>query len=233
MFFPSKACCFNRERAESIGAVGLEAFLEQVALVSDVDNLEEQPEAVTLITLHQAKGLEFPVVFIVGLEEGVFPHRRSFDDPAQMEEERRLAYVGITRAKERLYLSRAFRRNLMGSRTPNPASRFLRDIPPHLLDASPSSGGAPAGAAAAVRQPSLAGARTHQERLPQTSVSRAGQPEPYFKAGEHVIHQQFGEGIVVSCEADRHDQVVTVAFKGGLGIKRLMLSYAPLERVPS
>ncbi|MBI4498657.1 MAG: UvrD-helicase domain-containing protein, partial [Chloroflexi bacterium] len=109
----------------------LTTFLEEVALVADVDSLDDQADAVVLITLHAAKGLEFPVVFIVGMEDGLFPHLRSLDDPNQMEEERRLCYVGITRAKERLYLVRAFRRNLMGNSVPNPPSRFLKDIPAH------------------------------------------------------------------------------------------------------
>ncbi|OGO51531.1 MAG: hypothetical protein A2148_01235, partial [Chloroflexi bacterium RBG_16_68_14] len=116
----------------------LPQLLEDVALVSDTDEYDERPDAVTLITLHAAKGLEFPVVFIVGMEEGVLPHMRSFDDPAQLEEERRLCYVGITRAKERLYLVRAFRRHLMGASLHNPPSRFLKDLPPHLIAGRPA-----------------------------------------------------------------------------------------------
>ncbi len=108
-------------------------FLEDVALMSDADEYDERQDAVTLITLHAAKGLEFPVVMIAGMEEGILPHIRSFDDPAQMEEERRLAYVGVTRAKDRLYLLRAFRRALMGQGGHNPPSRFLKDLPPELV----------------------------------------------------------------------------------------------------
>ena len=116
-------------------ASALSTFLEDVALVADTDEYDEKVDAVTLITLHAAKGLEFPVVFIVGMEEGILPHIRSYDDPAQMEEERRLCYVGITRCKERLYLLRAFRRHYMGLSTHNPASRFLKDIPAELVAA--------------------------------------------------------------------------------------------------
>ena len=112
---------------------GLAAFLEGVTLVSDVDGLDETVDVVTLITLHQAKGLEFPVVFIVGMEDGILPHFRSFDAPEQLEEERRLCYVGITRAKKRVYLVRAFRRSLMGRSMVNSPSRFLEDIPRHLI----------------------------------------------------------------------------------------------------
>ena len=111
----------------------LAAFLESVALVSDVDGYDEKLDRVTLITLHQAKGLEFPVVLIVGVEEKLLPHMRSMDDPDQLEEERRLFYVGITRAKKRLYLLHAFRRSFMGQSTVNPPSRFLEDIPKHLI----------------------------------------------------------------------------------------------------
>ena len=110
-------------------------FLEDVALMSDTDEYDEKVDAVTLITLHAAKGLEFPVVFITGMEEGLLPHIRSFDDPAQMEEERRLAYVGVTRAKDRLYLLRAFRRALHGAGRPQPAVALPADIPPELLRA--------------------------------------------------------------------------------------------------
>ena len=109
------------------------AFLEKVSLVAEIDELDEKADAVTLITLHQAKGLEFPVVFIVGMEEGILPHRRSFGDPGEMEEERRLCYVGVTRAQKRLFLSYSRRRSLFGSSTANQPSRFLENIPPHLV----------------------------------------------------------------------------------------------------
>ena len=208
---------------------GLESFLENAALVSDVDNLEEQSPSVTLITLHQAKGLEFPVVFIVGMEEGVFPHIRSFDDPAQMEEERRLAYVGITRAKERLYLLRAFRRNIMGTRMPNPPSRFLKDIPAHLLVATQRAT-AEAGAQTPTRDKGPTATRVAVGTAPSRQPDEGHKEPPLFGVGEHVRHKQFGEGIVVSCEPERQDQVVTVAFKGPAGVKRLLLSYAPLEK---
>lgn len=239
---------------------GLDQFLDNISLVSDVDNIEETLDAVTLITLHQAKGLEFPFVFMVGMEEGVIPHSRSLDDPNQMEEERRLAYVGVTRARERLYLLRAYRRNNFGSRMPNPPSRFLKDIPAKLV-VQPARAGAANPAQARFRmggggdgsgrstgtwgnEPRSWGegaanrdAQPAPMRLPVNtgrSEPPPGPPKdaaPAFKAGEHVKHPQFGEGIVVSCEPDRTDQVVTVAFKGGAGVKRLLLSFAPLEKV--
>jgi len=132
----------------------LAAFLEKVSLVSDIDELDEKPDAVTLITLHQAKGLEFPAVFIVGMEEGILPHRRSFDDPEEMEEERRLCYVGITRAKKRLYLLRSYRRSLFGGSTANPPSRFLQDISPHLISPRGLWEESPTPVASAYSQPS-------------------------------------------------------------------------------
>jgi DNA helicase-2/ATP-dependent DNA helicase PcrA len=194
----------------------LPQFLEGVALVSDVDEYDERADAVTLITLHAAKGLEFPAVFIVGLEEGVLPHMRSFDDPQQLEEERRLCYVGITRAKERLYLVRSFRRRLMGSSQHNPPSRFLRDLPEHLVAARQGA------------QEDAAGLRgPHRRRAAAPAVPS----DAVFAAGDRVRHQRFGEGIVVSCTVTPDDQEVTVAFKGQAGIKKLLLSYAPLEPV--
>ncbi len=204
----------------------LPQFLEDVALVSDVDQYDEHVDAVTLITLHAAKGLEFPVVFMVGMEEGVLPHMRSFDDPDQLEEERRLCYVGITRAKERLYLLRAFRRHLMGSSQHNPASRFLKDLPAELIAGRHKVQDEEADIRE--RGPSLA-------RLRHDGASN-GEPKPIpsdalFAAGDHVSHERFGEGIVVSCTVTPSDQEVTVAFKGDVGVKKLLLSYAPLEKV--
>jgi DNA helicase-2/ATP-dependent DNA helicase PcrA len=189
---------------------GISSFLERVALVSDVDSLDEKVDAVTLITVHAAKGLEFPVVFIVGMEEGLLPHAKSFDDPDQMEEERRLCYVGITRAKERVYLVRAFRRSSLGSSMVNPPSRFLLDIPPGL-----------------VMPPTR---DLHQTRAVPVAPSPS-RTELSLNAGDHVRHAKFGEGIVINCLAAKDDREVTVAFKGEAGLKRLLLSLAPLERV--
>ncbi len=193
---------------------GLLSFLEGVALVTDVDSYDEKVDAVTLITLHAAKGLEFPVVFIVGMEEGLLPHRRSFEEADQMEEERRLCYVGITRAKQRVYLVRTFRRSSMGSTSLNLPSRFLMDIPPHLVTAPGD-------------------VDRDIEAKPTTKKSSAPPPPPKgaLSAGDHVSHTKFGEGIVVSCSLVDDDQEVTVAFKGDAGLKRLLLSLAPMEKV--
>jgi DNA helicase-2/ATP-dependent DNA helicase PcrA len=186
----------------------LVAFLERVPLVSDVDGFDESAAAATLITLHQAKGLEFPVVFIVGMEESILPHFRSFDDPGQMEEERRLCYVGVTRAKQRVYLVRAFRRSLMGSSTVNGPSRFLQDIPSHLISGGDLWMGEDGQIAEAM--------------YPRDKASNSPQVVPELNAGDHVHHAQFGNGVVVSCRV--------VAFNGA-GVKKLLLSFAKLEKV--
>lgn len=189
---------------------GLSSFLEGVTLVSDVDSYDEKVDAVTLITLHAAKGLEFPVVFIAGMEDGLLPHRKSFDDQDQMEEERRLCYVGITRAKEQVYLVRAFRRGYQGSGEPTLPSRFLLDIPAHLV-ATPS--------------------QYAWERRQRVVSVLSPTPKAAFKTGDHVRHTVFGDGIVINCLPIKDDQEVTVAFKGKAGFKRLLLSLAPLERI--
>ena len=193
---------------------GLTLLLERLALVSDIDNWDEQTDALTLITLHQAKGLEFPVVFITGMEEGLLPHSRSMDTTEELEEERRLCYVGITRAQERLYLLRSFRRGMMGSSGPTLPSRFLREVPAELVSyVSPER----------ERKVNLGmwGSTVEKEPAPVN---------PGLKAGDKVRHTIFGEGIVVSCVPSGEDHEVTVAFKGSAGVKRLLYSFARLEK---
>ncbi len=193
----------------------LTAFLEGVALVSDVDGLDETASAATLITLHQAKGLEFPVVFIVGMEDGILPHFRSFDDSDQMEEERRLCYVGITRAQEKVYLVRAFRRNLMGRSMVSEPSRFLGDIPRHLVAGSEWRDDA------------------ESQIIPSiyswNKPTAAASSDAELQAGDHVRHGEFGNGVVVSCQTVKDDAEVVVAFNGS--VKKLLLSFANLEKV--
>jgi DNA helicase-2/ATP-dependent DNA helicase PcrA len=195
----------------------LAAFLNDVALVADVDEVEGGASAVTLITLHNAKGLEFPVVFMVGMEEGVLPHMRSFDDPRQMEEERRLAYVGITRAEDLLYLTRAYRRFTFGTSLSNPASRFLADIPKDVVrpwGATPGSGSPrPAGYAQAVAI------------APPAEEFRPAEAE--FEAGQRVRHAKFGNGVVLGATVNGGDVEYQVAFDEA-GTKRLLASYARL-----
>ncbi len=195
----------------------LALFLEKVSLVSDIDELDEKADAVTLITLHQAKGLEFPVVFIVGLEEGILPHRKSVDDPEQMEEERRLCYVGITRAKKRLYLLRSYRRSLFGGSTANPPSRFLRDISPHLISPRALCEDSPT--------PVASGDLGQDFRPSPRSLSVLA-----LKVGDHVHHSKFGPGIVMNCLPAKDDQELTVVFEAA-GVKKLLASLAPLEKI--
>jgi ATP-dependent DNA helicase UvrD/PcrA len=196
---------------------GLSGFLEQVALVSEQDEYDQEASAVTLMTLHNAKGLEFPVVFIVGLEDGVFPHYRSMGDSAELEEERRLAYVGITRARERLYLCHAWSRSLFGQTSYNPPSRFLSEIPADLLrsieEEEPES--------------AVIGGRTSSIR----EAVMSGRPQPVeVSAGDTVLHDKWGEGVVLAVSGSGTDAEATVIFEDA-GEKRLLLAYAPLKRV--
>ncbi|MGH2628002.1 MAG: ATP-dependent helicase [Anaerolineales bacterium] len=192
---------------------GLAGFLEQVALVSDQDTLTESVDAPTLLTLHAAKGLEFPVVFLVGLDEGILPHQRSFDDSEAMAEERRLFYVGITRAKDRLYLVRAFRRRSFGTSGVTDPSRFLDDVPADVLEGSltPSHD----------RQEAIFRRQTRWDPAPAVV-------EAHFRAGMRVVHPTFGEGVVMEARLERDDEEVTVAFPG-MGVKRLAASLAGLR----
>jgi len=192
--------------------ISLEAFLENVSLASEQDDLREDKDAVTLITLHAAKGLEYRAVFIAGVEEGLCPHGRSSDDPKQLEEERRLFYVGMTRAKERLYLVHAFRRNLYGGSLPSTPSRFLADIPEELVKGRE----APPAATAPSAPP------------PRPSANGAG--EPAFQPGDRVRHPVFGEGLVVSSKPSGDDEEVSVVF-ADVGVKRLSLAFAHLEKL--
>lgn len=200
----------------------LATFLEEVALVADVEDPgADVPDAVTLTTLHAAKGLEYPVVFMPGMEEGLLPHLRALDDPLQMEEERRVCYVGMTRARERLYFSHAARRFHFGATRNNPPSRFISDLPAASVE---SISGNARRSHASGRERRAAFARKQVERVePQPDI-------PTYTAGERVAHAKFGIGRVVSCEPAGTDQRVTVAFEEQ-GLKRLLASLAPLERM--
>ncbi|MCB0175820.1 MAG: UvrD-helicase domain-containing protein [Anaerolineae bacterium] len=209
----------------------LALFLENVALVSDVDALGEEGSAPALLTLHTAKGLEFPVVFMVGMEENIFPHSRSLQDPEQMEEERRLAYVGITRAKDRLYLTRAFRRTTYGFEEPTAPSRFLDDIPPELVDQNGprSSRGYPTGGGRFTDRREARQVSSRWDRPAARPAPSAGQT-PAFKTGDRVYHGKFGEGTVIAVELTGSDEYVQVAFPNQ-GIKKLATSIAKLEKL--
>ena len=195
----------------------LATFLEKVSLVSDIDELDEKGDATTLITLHQAKGLEFPVVFIVGMEEGLLPHRRSLEDPDELEEERRLCYVGVTRAQQRVYLLHTYRRSLFGGNSATRRSRFLEDIPPQLIT-----------------RKGLWEEEKEEEFTPVTALYSKPAPRPLstlkLEVGDRVHHKIFGDGVVINCSPNKDDQEITVAFTTA-GVKRLLLSLAPLEKI--
>ena len=212
-----------RRLAAEFQETGLEAFLEQVALVSDQDTLVERSNVPTLLTLHAAKGLEFPVVFIVGLNDGTLPHSRSFDDPDAMQEERRLLYVGITRAKDQLYLVYAQNRSLYGYSEPIEPSRYLEDVPAHLLDDSqPARSG---------RIPSRIPYRDERWQASRPQAAKAAQKavtQPRFHAGQHVNHNVWGEGMVLNSRIQDDDEIVDIFFEQ-VGLKRVSASLAKLE----
>ncbi|HBV96655.1 MAG: ATP-dependent DNA helicase PcrA [Peptococcaceae bacterium BICA1-7] len=210
----------------------LTEFLGGIALVADVDSFREESDQVALITLHSAKGLEFPVVFLIGMEEGVFPHSRSLDQPSEMYEERRLAYVGITRAKQIIYLTRCWQRTLYGSTKFNAPSRFLEEIPRHLTvpeDPMDTEDGA-AGRQAAKPQ-SMPGSG---HPLITTGASmwkgKESRPVQNFDEGEAVRHSKWGVGTVLSVKGSGESAEIKIEFPG-FGTKTLMARYAPLEKV--
>ncbi len=197
----------------------LAAFLERVALVADADSIPDNDEGmVTLMTLHTAKGLEFPVVFLTGLEDGVFPHLRAMSDPAELAEERRLAYVGITRARERLYLSRALMRSSFGQPNANPASRFLDEVPATLVDwkRSEPDRAAPVGRFGFGRR-SVASDRGSW-KVPERTLT----PSLHLEVGDRVNHDKYGLGTVVASDGAGARATVTIDF-GSAGTVRLML----------
>jgi DNA helicase-2/ATP-dependent DNA helicase PcrA len=203
-----------REAAFEFNEIGLTTFLEHIALVSDQDTLTEELNAPTMLTLHAAKGLEFPVVFIVGLDEGLLPHQRSFDDPEAMAEERRLFYVGITRAQNRLYLVRAFRRRQAGTSLMSDPSSFLEDIPPDLVQGN-------------LTISSTWDQLSYQRQTTWEPPTRTPQKSRY-QPGMQVRHPRFGEGVVLQTLIERGDEEVTVEFADG-ETKHLLASMAHLE----
>ncbi|ONH32128.1 DNA helicase PcrA [Pseudofrankia asymbiotica] len=230
-----------REYVQRFPEGTLAGFLEQVSLVADADQVPSDDGSdgvVTLMTLHSAKGLEFPVVFLTGLEDGIFPHMRTLGDPTQMEEERRLAYVGITRARQRLYVTRSLVRSAWGQPAYNPPSRFLTEVPEHLLDwrrlapapSSPSGGfgggfggtGRGSGGSAGAGSGSPAG---------QARSRPASRPIIQLSAGDRVTHDVFGLGVVIATSGVAESSQAKVDFGAGTGTKDLLLRYAPLTKL--
>src|SRR2546428_4762870 len=192
-----------KEFEDVTGEESLEAFLQHLALVTDLETRHAKVALATLMTLHSAKGLEFAVVFLAGLEEGLFPNARALEEAEGLEEERRLCYVGMTRAKQRLYLSYARSRTIFGSTMPGVPSRFLEEVPAELLT-------------------------KHAPAPPTVAWTEEERGVPSFAVGDHVRHASFGEGRVLGVEGEGLRGVVTVQF--AQGVKRLALGYAPLER---
>jgi DNA helicase-2/ATP-dependent DNA helicase PcrA len=261
--------------AELVGAArdygSVDEFLEQISLVADTDELDDDDSSVILMTLHSAKGLEFPVVFLIGLEDGVFPHLRAIGEPDELEEERRLAYVGITRARERLYLTHAWARTLYGGTQYNPPSRFLDEIPDALVQSvegnrrasrrssgsrygsgsggygsgSGSGGGSYGGDGWGTRRRRAedddwsgsvigGGGRSHRDdvidaALKPTRPAPSGADALDLRVGDDVHHAKFGDGVITAIEGtgDKAEAVVQFA---GVGEKRLLLAWAPLEK---
>ncbi|MBD1382376.1 DNA helicase PcrA [Metabacillus arenae] len=208
----------------------LVAFLTDLALVADIDKLDEEEEeapkdSVVLMTLHSAKGLEFPVVFLIGLEEGVFPHSRSLMEEAEMEEERRLAYVGITRAEQELFLTNAQMRTLYGRTSMNPESRFIREIPEELVEPVHEQQNR-------MNTPFGSNLRKQERRAP---VSRpvpntTGGDDLQWAVGNKAIHKKWGTGTVVSVKGDGEGTELDIAFPSPVGIKRLLAKFAPIQK---
>jgi ATP-dependent DNA helicase UvrD/PcrA len=210
-----------REYDSQSSSGSLADFLEQVALVADADQIpdgEDHGGLVTLMTLHTAKGLEFPVVFLTGLEENVFPHERSSGDERELAEERRLAYVGITRAEQRLYLTRAVTRTWFGRPGYHKQSRFLNEIPENLIE---------------WRRDATAAAPPASERMARRPGVQAlgNRPVPSLSPGDRVNHDSYGLGTVLSVEGRGDDPEAKIDFGGDYGIKHLVLRYAPLEKL--
>ncbi|MBB3130952.1 DNA helicase-2/ATP-dependent DNA helicase PcrA [Paenibacillus rhizosphaerae] len=243
----------------------LVAFLTDLALIADIDSMndneEDRSDAVVLMTMHSAKGLEFPVVFIIGMEEGVFPHSRAFQDNEELEEERRLAYVGITRAEQQLFLSCAQMRTLFGRTTANPPSRFLDEIPEELKEDTVvardryrrggniggsyggrgfGSGGSNFGRSAAPSSQSGSTATSvgRESRVTVTTSTPAKMAAvgstsdlTALKAGDKVSHGKWGTGTVVSVKGSGNDTELQIAFPAPVGVKRLLAGFAPITKV--
>ena len=190
---------------ERTGSVSLEDFLEEISLIADISEHRDDSDAVTLMTMHSAKGLEFKVVFLVGMEDGIFPHQNAFFESQGLEEERRLCYVAITRAKERLYISNAKRRMLYGKDVVNPPSRFIKEIDEDLLEVENKN--------------MFEGEKIDKKKYYSDDVVD-------YKDGDIINHDVYGKGVVVSINGD----IITVAFNKKYGIKKLLKNYKGITK---
>lgn len=220
------------ESSEDKSLVG---FLTDLALVADIDKLEddgEESDAVVLMTLHSAKGLEFPVVFLIGLEEGVFPHSRSLMEEAEMEEERRLMYVGVTRAEEQLFITNAQMRTLYGRTSMNPPSRFIKEIPVDLLEGmEPVRKSSSVGSSSSFSGKTRQQPQTQRKAVVRPATTLTGGDENSWKVGDKAEHGKWGIGTVVSVKGNGEGTELDIAFPSPIGVKRLLAKFAPIKQV--
>jgi DNA helicase II / ATP-dependent DNA helicase PcrA len=212
-----------------VGLDRAQAFLEAISLVTDLDENDPDASSVTLMTLHSAKGLEYPVVFLIGLEDGVFPHVRSLGDPDELEEERRLCYVGLTRAQERLYLCHAWSRMMFGATDYRPPSRFLDEIPAELVQSLGDEERGARGRGLGAHREAVVAAAMRREASQSPSGAR-GAEELGLRIGDDVRHEKFGEGVIVDIAGLGDKAEARVQFRD-VGEKTLLLSWAPLQRI--
>ncbi|HEX2054274.1 MAG TPA: 3'-5' exonuclease, partial [Actinomycetota bacterium] len=213
----------------------LEDFLAQTSLVSEQDEYDEEESTVTLMTLHNAKGLEFPIVFLTGMEEGVFPHMRSLTEPDELEEERRLAYVGITRARQRLYLTHAWSRSLWGGVNYNPPSRFLKEIPDELIKRmgeKPRRSSGSSGFSGSSHSGGNGYGNRFSRPIPTTSVRYPDMERATagWRVGQEVSHTRWGNGVITALAGSGEKAEAKIWFSD-VGEKTLLLAYAPIKAV--
>lgn len=224
--------------AEDDESLPINDFLSEVTLLSDQDDIEDDGNQVTLMTLHAAKGLEFPVVFLVGMEDGIFPLSRAMLEEDQLEEERRLAYVGITRAREKLYLTNAFSRTMYGKTTSNPASRFVQEIKPEDLETEYAGGFNKQRANSVSSTSSIpffnkderARSQVYTSKTAAKASGAVGAEKEGWNVGDQVTHKAWGKGVVVKVNGTGEDMELDIAFESK-GIKRLLAAFAPIKKV--
>ena len=190
------------------GSESLADFLEEISLIADITEHQDQDDVVTLMTIHSAKGLEFEVVFLIGMEDGIFPHQNSFCEDGGLEEERRLCYVGITRAKRKLYISNAKRRMLYGKDVINPPSRFIKEIAPDLLEIENEH-------------------MMPEEKIMREELYHNDDENIEFKDGDIIMHMIYGRGVVIEVKGD----FITVAFAKNYGIKKLLKNHKSIKKI--
>ncbi|MBE1556028.1 DNA helicase PcrA [Sporosarcina limicola] len=226
--FLSVTEAFEKRAAEEEGDRSLVAFLTDLALIADIDSLDKEEnqatEKIVLMTMHAAKGLEFPVVFIIGMEENVFPHARSIGDNEEMEEERRLAYVGITRAEQKLYLTSASYRTLYGRASYNNPSRFISEISDDIMEViSRKSDFSSGGSRSRIVEPT-------RSAVKKPVYKTSGGDKMGWNPGDKAVHKKWGTGMVVSVKGSGEEVELDIAFPDPVGIKRLLAKFAPIEK---